>query len=809
MAATSADSKKALRVIWGIILLLICVFIVLSLAKYDWRDIDSLKVPPNDPPVNLIGPVGAWLVYTMFIFIGLGAYLVPIWCLIFSALLLFDDEERLWPKLIWCLVLVLSISSLLELSGKWWQGITDSKNIPFTGGFPAEVVTSMLYNLFAGLGTGFILASLFLVSLVMFIGPRNTLKGLKAFWSFLCVVVDRAMKREEKKEDRRFARIDEEQKRVAERKKRLEKEVEKRPEPEVEEKEEKPVKKVRPEPEEKPEPPKEEIKEEEKEEKEESLSSKLINKIAGEKKPKEKKIEELPVEPPPPPPPPKRKPLNPNYTLPPISLLSQPEGPREITTNSETASMVISETLKDFGIEVEVKSHEVGPVVTRYELLPAPGIKIERIAALSNNIALALKAASIRIQAPIPGKGLVGIEVPNAITNKVFVREILDGDIWKNCRANVPLILGKDVGGKDMIADLATMPHVLIAGATGSGKTVCMNSILSGMLMSKTPDELKLILVDPKIVEFTQYNTLPHLIAPVITNSKKVVLGLRWAISEMEKRYKLFAKVGVRNIESYNNREVSTQPELFPEGTEPPQPKPDEPPQTIPYIVIVIDELADIMLTDGPDVENAIARLAQLSRAVGIHMIIATQRPSVNVITGTIKANLPCRIAFQVAQKTDSRTILDQQGAEKLLGRGDMLFLPPGASKLVRAQGALILDDDIKKIVTFINKQAVPDYELAITEQIERASNVTGSMDDGADEDLLDQSIEIIRETRRASTSSLQRRLRIGYTRAARIMDILEERGIIGPPKGSEAREILIDLDGEIPNNTVNQQEEQ
>jgi S-DNA-T family DNA segregation ATPase FtsK/SpoIIIE len=412
---------------------------------------------------------------------------------------------------------------------------------------------------------------------------------------------------------------------------------------------------------------------------------------------------------------------------------------------------------------------------------------------------LSLKAHSIRVQAPIPGKGVVGIEVPNAESKIVYLRQLLEGDRWRRSNIRLPLALGKDVGGSDIVADLARMPHLLIAGATGSGKTVCMNSILTGLLMSRTPDELKLLLVDPKIVEFASYNHLPHLVIPVVTDPKKVALALRWAIEEMERRYKLFARANVRNIDSYNSRVVVTQEDLFDDS-----PKPDsssDMPARVPYVVVVIDELADLMLAAGAEIENSIARLAQLSRAVGIHMIIATQRPSVNVITGTIKANFPARIAFQVAQKVDSRTILDTGGAETLLGRGDMLFLPPSTGRLVRGQGALVKDHEINTIVDFIKQQAEPVYEPQIQQQMEKpAAQIEGDQDD----ELLPQAVDIIRETRRASTSSLQRRLRIGYNRAGRLMDILEEKGIVGPPRGSDPREILIDLDGDIPNNAAN-----
>jgi S-DNA-T family DNA segregation ATPase FtsK/SpoIIIE len=535
--------------------------------------------------------------------------------------------------------------------------------------------------------------------------------------------------------------------------------------------------------------------------------------------------------------------LYPDYKLPPVTLLQSAEGGAVLTIESDeaTTGKVIVETLADFGIEVQVTNVEHGPVVTCYELLPAAGVKVEKIAGLSNNLALSLKAKSVRVQAPIPGKGVVGVEVPNTTASVVILRDMIESDAWRQSKAQLPLVLGKDVGGNDLIADLATMPHLLIAGTTGSGKTVCMNSILAGLLMSRTPAQLNLVLVDPKIVEFTSYRRLPHLVGArkeVITDPKKVAGALRWAINEMERRYKLFAKAGVRHIQGYNSRPQARQPDLF--GGEAPPPRQDD---YLPYIVIVVDELADLMMTAANEVESQITRLAQLSRATGIHMILATQRPSVNVITGTIKANFPARIAFQVAQMNDSRTILDAKGAEKLLGRGDMLFMPPGASKLIRAQGAMTTDDDIRRIVDFIKKQCPPPQEepapvagngagssvrkapaadspdtAAPADADLPAAKIGPSFDDmlvkggggdDADDELIAMSIQIIRETQRASTSSLQRRLRIGYTRAARVMDVLEERGIVGPARGSDPREILIDLDGEVPNNAPDSEERQ
>ncbi len=494
----------------------------------------------------------------------------------------------------------------------------------------------------------------------------------------------------------------------------------------------------------------------------------------------------------------------PGYVLPPMSLLDEIPASHGNGPIGDTAriAQALVDTLNEFGIATEVTNVKQGPVVTRYELLPAPGIRVERIAGLANNLALALKATSLRVQAPVPGKGVVGIEVPNDVAKMVLLREILESKEWRAGTSRVPMALGKDVGGKDLVGDLAKMPHILIAGATGAGKSVCINSILAGLLMSKSPDELRLILVDPKIVEFAVYNNLPHLVVPVITDPQKVSLSLRWAINEMEKRYKLFAKAKVRNIESFNNRVITQQGELF-DGSAPEPPSPEKPkddlPSSVPYIVIVIDELADLMLSAGAEIENSIARLAQLSRAVGIHMILATQRPSVNVITGTIKANFPARIGFQVAQKVDSRTILDQSGADQLIGRGDMLYLPPGSSKLIRSQGAMVTDDEIFRIVEHIKAQAEPAFEMEIKNKLDKPAS--SSIDNGGDDEILTQAVEIIRETHRCSTSSLQRRLRIGYTRAARIVDILEERGIVGPPRGSEPREILIDLDVDVADN--------
>lgn len=512
-----------------------------------------------------------------------------------------------------------------------------------------------------------------------------------------------------------------------------------------------------------------------------------------------------------------------NYQLPPLDLLALPDPtvkPTETREDLMANARLMQQTLAQFDIEVALGDITKGPTITRYELHPAPGVKLERITALANNIAAALKAERIHILAPVPGKSSVGIEVPNRVKTKVIMRDLLESEEWQQTKARIPLALGKDVYGHPIIADLAEMPHLLIAGSTGSGKSVCINAIITSLLYRFPPDQLRFVMIDPKVVELQQYNALPHLVVPVVTDPKKVILALRWVVNEMEKRYQIFAKVGVRNIKSFNERPRgraarSAQGELplaarkekvevdsngfaveVDEEIVVPQDEDIIIPDKLAYIVVVIDELADLMLVAPADVEMAIARITQMARAAGIHCIVATQRPSVDVITGVIKANIPARIAFQVASKVDSRTILDAMGADKLLGKGDMLYLPPGSAKLIRAQGALITDPEIQAIVEFIARQGKPSYEMDIHEQLCRAdSGAEAEAGLNEDEDLIQQCIEVIRSEQKASVSLLQRRLRLGYTRAARIMDELERRGIVGPSKGAEPRDILIDLD--------------
>ncbi|MBL7114597.1 MAG: DNA translocase FtsK 4TM domain-containing protein [Kiritimatiellae bacterium] len=760
------------RRIWGVCIVIASLFLLLSLFSYDWEDLSILKTPANDPPVNLIGPAGAWSGFFFFMLFGIGGYLAPFFSIVAACILMFSRRPRVWPRMLWCATAYTGLVLAIELRPEWWTDTCLRLNLADPGGVIGHLLTtSMLIRWLSPVGAGILIWSLCAISLVLTVGPqrlldtmsqgfntfRNTCSGIAALINNFYTARRKMQEEQSHKKIRRQAAV-----------------TQNHPKP----------------------------------------VSKPAPQVRAKKKESEPK--QRPTPPPPTPTPDStRTPsgMNPDYQLPPISLMDP------LPTNSsgtrgpdvDAISRVLDSTLNEFGVEAEVVNAEVGPVVTRYEILPAPGVRVERISALQNNLALALKATSVRVQAPVPGKGVVGIEVPNPTAEIVYLRDILESPKWNRSKNHLPLFLGKDVGGNEIVYDLARMPHMLIAGATGAGKTVCMNSILTGLLMNRTPEKLRLLLVDPKIVEFAAYNHLPHLVIPVVTDPKKVAIALRWAITEMENRYKMFSKVNVRNIESFNTRVVAKQEDLFEQTTQ--DNEDSDIPATVPYIVIVIDELADLMLTAGAEIENSIARLAQLSRAVGIHMIIATQRPSVNVITGKIKANFPARIAFQVAQKVDSRTILDAIGADKLLGRGDMLLLPPATGKLIRGQGALVHDHEINRIVDFIKQQGEPVYEKQIQEQIKRASSGGGAgaqVDKMSDEDdeLLEQAVAIIRETGRASTSSLQRRLRIGYNRAGRLMDVLEEKGIVGPPRGSDPREILIDLDGEIPDNAASESED-
>lgn len=470
-----------------------------------------------------------------------------------------------------------------------------------------------------------------------------------------------------------------------------------------------------------------------------------------------------------------------NYEFPPIQLLSEGEkkglkGGKKVIADNATK---LQKTLYSFGVSAKVENVSVGPAITRYELKPAEGVRVSKIANLADDIALNLAAESIRIEAPIPGKQAVGIEVPNNETEMVHLRDILETDSFIMNKSKLAFALGKDVAGNEAVTDIAKMPHVLIAGSTGSGKSVCINTLITSIIYKAKPSEVKLLMVDPKVVELSVYNGIPHLLIPVVTDPKKAAGALSWAVQEMVNRYSLFASKGVRDIKGYNEA-------IEKEGSA----------EKLPQIVIIIDELADLMMVAAKDVEDAICRLAQMARAAGMHLVIATQRPSVDVITGIIKANIPSRIAFAVSSQVDSRTILDMVGAEKLLGKGDMLFYPSGAPKPTRLQGAFVSDKEVEKIVDFLKSNAEVHYSEDIIESIEKSNSTDKDLErEDCDDDtdpFLNDAIETVIETGQASTSFIQRRFKVGYARAGRIIDQMEERGIISGYQGSKPREVLM-----------------
>lgn len=466
------------------------------------------------------------------------------------------------------------------------------------------------------------------------------------------------------------------------------------------------------------------------------------------------------------------KPAPKPYKLPSFRLLSKPLGTGKAGDQADymQTARKLEATLESFGVRARVLEVVRGPAVTRYEIQPDIGVKVSRIVSLTDDIALALAAKDIRMEAPIPGKSAIGIEVPNSEVSIVTMREVMETPTFQEAESKLSIAFGRDISGQTIVGNLAKMPHLLVAGATGSGKSVCINGIITSILYKAKPDEVKFLMVDPKMVELNVYNGIPHLLAPVVTDPRRASLALKKIVVEMEKRYELFSKSGARNVEGYNNM-MKEQPELV-----------------LPYIVVIVDELADLMMVAAKDVEDAIARLAQMARAAGIHLIIATQRPSVDVITGVIKANIPSRIAFGVSSQVDSRTILDMAGAEKLLGRGDMLFMPMGASKPIRVQGAFMSDQEVESIVHYVSGQAEAEYDETLIPEVD---DMTSEPEEVLDE-LYDQAVQIVLEAKQASVSLLQRRMRVGYTRAARLIDSMEARGVVGPYEGSKPREVLM-----------------
>ncbi|MBS0656970.1 MAG: DNA translocase FtsK [Verrucomicrobia bacterium] len=879
------------------------LILFLSLVSYDpgdlppWMTIGGTSTP-NSPARNFIGPIGAILAGTTYFLIGAAGYLVAVFGVVFGASRVFTTTLRLTPGRVgWMLLSIVAAACLVHLQ-PWF--LTDWKarfNIDGPGGFTGHWLGEKLLRdrLLGTVGSGIALGAVYLCSVVLLFGlhPIAVMRRIVTAFG-------------EWREQRRIAaeeaataaeRMELERLRLEREQRRLEKAARRAAggsaaagvPPPAEAEEEEPA--------------------------EETVA-----------RPKPQIIDSNAVTPA------TRKPSLAevlgrgkgaregalgatgagdvrfaNYALPSTELLDAPDLQNRPQLDPEELLRIqgqIVECLDHFGIKVSAGDITRGPTITRYEVYPSKGVRVDRIVALERDIARATRAERINILAPIPGKDTVGIEIANSRKVKVALRELLESDDWEKAKEThrIPLALGKDIYGKTIIADLAAMPHLLVAGTTGSGKSVCINSIIASLLYRFSPEQLRFIMIDPKVVEMQHYNELPHLAVPVVTDPKKVLLALGWVVGEMEKRYQIFAKAGVRNITGYNSRprpksqaeldaeagkaaaaapaarataavpapagraaQRETEPVvLAPEAVEEEMASPvtsqrhyvkmhvsldgdapargdtgptridpemddagvdgvtaelmamDRPaqitppsqrnsrdedfelPEKMPYIVVIVDELADLMQTAPADVEAAIARITQMARAAGIHMIVATQTPRADVVTGIIKANIPSRIAFQVASKIDSRVILDENGAERLLGQGDMLYLPPGTSRMTRAQGVFVTDEEIHRLVKFAGDQGKPNFEVSIQRQLESDGDDAEEDVTPEDEELVQRCLEIIRQERKASTSMLQRRLRLGYTRAARVVDILEARGILGPDGGAKGREILVDLDRDL-----------
>jgi len=767
MAKTKKEEpvRSGWREIAGILTGTLGLMLLLGILSYDPGDIGLFSNQPGSH--NWVGPFGARTAYGALMYFGVAGYAIPFCILWIGVSAVIRSSQKIYPRFFWFLLGLFCLAGLADMNEQVWLGTVAHLNIGSPGGLMGEVLAQRSFGYWIGhAGAGIVFFVLLVVSFIRML-DLHLVDLSKRLWEWIKALKLEAPTPEEATEKAKPARKRRKSKPKATTEGADPIDIQKLIEAQQQTAKPKPPKP-------KPAPVAEKPKKEPKPKADEAAFAATSDSPHA------------------------------DYQLPPLSLLDPmvPQGKGMTPSEIATTAQVLQDTLEEFGVEAKVTGVQQGPVVTCYEILPAAGVRVERIKSLQDNIALKMRAESIRIQAPIPGKGVCGVEIPNTSRASVFFRDLIESPEFQSGKQALPLILGKDVSGDSMIHDLAKMPHLLIAGATGAGKSVCMNSILTGLLMKHSPDDLRLILVDPKTVEFHAYNDLPHLVVPVITNAKKVALGLKWAIDEMERRFKWFRQAGVRDLTGFNSRMIQKQEELFgEEELVDSAKKKAEIPEKLPYIVIVIDELADLMAVAQAEIEAGIARLAAKSRAAGIHMILATQRPDVKVITGTIKANFPVRIAFKVSQKVDSRTILDRMGADALLGKGDMLVLPPGSDKLIRSQGAFTSDGEIDRVTNFCKDQCKPEFITEIHEKIEKPSTDLPEMDSGEDDDIVEQAMEVIRQTKRASTSSLQRRLRIGYTRAARVMDLLEERGVIGPPEGPGPREILMDLDGEIPQN--------
>lgn len=736
-------TQQRINEILGFIYFAIAVLVLVSLMTYDPMDLKVFASTPNAKMHNFVGIIGAYIGAGLFFLMGKSAYIIPFLCFVWAVDRFTSQQpQRSLIKFSGTAVLFLATSSFLAL-------IFDGSNAARmnAGGIFGMLLSSLLDKYFGTVGSFVIVTTLMVLSIL--------LATEFLIIPFIGLIASKIREFYEKEKQKKAL---EAEKRPAQIKIKSEKALAKKTALKEE--------KIKSQPKPLKAPPA--MQEASKKGGIGPPSIKIDKKHTQTASPLQQKKPDA-----------EEKVVG-EYNFPRLDLLDSPPPveERQIKEDLTASSAILEETLKDFGIDVRVSQVEKGPVITRYELEPSPGVKVNRITALNDDIALAMKAQSVRIIAPIPGKSRVGIEVPNTTASLVYLKEVLMSGDFQDAKSKLTLALGKDTAGSPVICDLAKMPHMLIAGTTGSGKTVCVNSIILSMLYNASPDELKFILVDPKMVEMAMFNRLPHLICPVITNAKKASGALSWLVNEMESRYKLLAKVSARNISIFNQK---AQEGKFNDDS--------DVPDKLPYIVLVIDELADLMAVASSEIENAITRLAQLSRAVGIHIILATQRPSVDVITGVIKANFPARISFKVASKVDSRTVLDMNGADKLLGRGDMLFMEPSVSKPTRAQSSLVSDKEIERVIDFIAEQRAMEFDDEITkEQDKKTYGRSGEKDE-----LFDDCARLIMEAGQASVSMLQRRMRLSYTRAARIIDSMEEEGLIGAYCGSKPREILVD----------------
>ena len=796
--AETAPSRRLLA--WTALPL--ALFPLVALLTYDWRAIAALCTPPA-PSTNWIGALGDGFAYYGYATFGLAVWIVPVVCVI-SALGFVRGRRRTRsvPRKLWLGAFLLSVSCLLQVFGDRAELLSQAVanlNIQNAGGWIGYLImTRLLAPIVSDFGASVVMIALMTASLVAAVGVRTIAAGFAAILRWALArqpaslppsgggapgepVGDDGDARCRAIRDARAA---------AREAARLEKE------------------RIKAE--------KQAAKEAARQEKERIRAEKQALKAAQGRT--RMWGGETPVTPPPEPAqtPPSSPAAEPGptdkgpYVLPPLSLLNPLKRSSADHGDVGEMSRKLIDTLKLFGVDAVLAYTIQGPVVTKYALKLAPGIRYSAVTNISDNLMGALHAKSLRIEAPIPGEECVGIEVPNRAPVGISFREIIESEAWRNFKGELPLLFGKDAAGKELVADLASMPHMLVAGATGQGKSVCLNAIINGLLMTKTPEQLKLIMVDPKSVEFTAYASLPHLIVPVITDNKKVVFSLHWAVAEMEKRLKLFARARVRNIYDFNHRPQLTQTDMFGNDSE----VGTDMPRTVPYIVIIIDEVADLMSSSGKEVTPDISRLTAKARAAGIHLILATQRPDAKIITGTIKANIPGRVAFKTATSIDSRTILDDGGAENLIGRGDMLFKSK-EGLLIRAQGAWISDPEIERVITFIEQHSDVQFDQRFTKKLgtikeeevdlfaepeEDANKARGAAESQreqvkAEENASDfkKAVECIINTNRASTSHFQRKLGWGYNHSAKIMDMLEDAGIIGPQSGAGPRQIIMD----------------